>query len=304
MLPDTTNQPSDHIIRFFEGNPANKLIVIGGIHGNEKAGIQAIENILTPLEKYFLPDKGSLYFLKGNLPALIKGERFIEKDLNRLWKNDIIHRKENRYADEIPLKNLHSLIIERICNNETEGCTFIDLHTFSAKSGIFCIPADNESSIEMARSFKVPFIEKLASNLPGTTLEYFGNKGMTCVVFEGGTHGTVLAVKNLEYALWHALAYKGVISEELMQVRESRKYLSILSQQYPHHLELVYRHQLDAYQNFQMREGYYNFKPVKKSELLAMQEDQAINSPSDGYILMPLYQKKGSDGFFIVSDKK
>ncbi len=292
-----------HIIKLFEGNPGNKIIVVGGIHGNEEAGIHAIENILKSFTNYFDPGKGSVYFLKGNIPALENGERFIEKDLNRLWIPDIINRKKPVYQDEIPLKKLHSLIINDICKNKTQGCTFIDLHTFSASSGLFCIPADNPQSIEMARSFGVPFIEKLSTNLQGTTLEYFGAKGMTSVVFEGGTHGTREAVNNLTYALWHAFAYKGVIDENIDAVTKSREALRSISRQYPHHLELIYHHQLETYHNFRMKEGYYNFKPVKKHEPLALQEGKVIDSPSDGYILMPLYQEKGSDGFFIVTEK-
>ena len=53
---------------------------------------------------------------------------------------------------------------------------------------------------------------------------------------------------------------------------------------------------------FRMNPGYYNFKPVHLAEILAHDKDGPIASPQDGMIFMPLYQKEGSDGFFIVEE--
>ena len=297
------DRKKSHIIGKTGENPARKFIVIGGIHGNEQSGVHAIENILPELDKYFYKDQGTAYFLKGNIDALEKNERFIDKDLNRLWLDEYIHSNQNDIADTRSLRELHEIISQDICQGKFDNCTLLDLHTFSAKSGIFCIPAGNQKSVEFARSFGVPFIEKLSDMLPGTALSYFGNKGMTSVVFEGGTHDTAEATENLTAGLWHALAYAGLIDDNLEMVKESRKKLVEISEKYPHHLELIYRHKLEDWQNFKMNNGYYNFKPVKKSEALALQDQQEIKSPAGGYMLMPLYQKKGSDGFFIVKEK-
>jgi len=297
------DRKNKHIIEQLGNHPAHKFIVIGGIHGNEQRGVSAIEHILPELKKVFNPNKGNIYFLKGNIDALLKNERFIDKDLNRLWLNKHIQSKQTDIADTRSLRDLHELISRDICQGKYDNCTLLDLHTFSAKSGIFCIPAGNQKSVEFARSFGVPFIEKLSDMLPGTALSYFGNKGMRAVVFEGGTHDTEEATENLAAGLWHALGYAGLIDDDLEIVQESRKKLIEISKKYPHHLELIYRHKLEDWQNFKMNNGYYNFKPVKKEESLAIQDSQEIKSPAGGFMLMPLYQKKGSDGFFIVKEK-
>ncbi len=296
-------QRNEHIIEILKGNHHQKLIVIGGMHGNEKSGVDAIQNILPEFKKVFNKNKGSVYFLKGNIEALKRNERFIDKDLNRLWKDKYINGFHPEIADTKPLKILHQIIEQDICKGQYQGCYLLDLHTFSAHSGIFCIPAENKKSSVFARSFGVPFIEKLSDKLPGTALSYFGKKGMTSVVFEGGTHNTEIAVKNLEAALWHTFAWLDIIDNQLDIVLKSRENLVNISTKYPHHLELIYRHKLESYQHFKMKEGYYNFKPIKKSELLALQDKHEITSPASGYMLMPLYQKKGSDGFFIVQEK-
>jgi len=300
-----TNENSQHIVEVLGKGDKHKLIIVGGMHGNEVNGIEAIEKVIAGLKDNFDPEHGQIYFLKGNIQALQQNERFIDKDLNRLWLNKyILNNDINKIADLKPLKTLHNLIVEDICQGQFDNCVFLDLHTFSASSGVFAIPACNQKSLEFAKSFGVPFIEKLSTSLPGTALSYLGRKGMTSVVFEGGTHHSPEATRNLEAAIWHTLAYTGFLNDELPQVKQSRDLLIKISEDLPHHLELTYRHKLDNYQNFKMNSGYFNFKPVDKSEKLAVQNQQVINSPASGFMLMPLYQKKGSDGFFIVKEKK
>ncbi len=292
-----------HIIDIIGNSEDKKFVIIGGIHGNEKGGIDAILNVLPEMKKNSPIQKGKVYFLKGNLPALKLDERFIEKDLNRLWTDENLLSEEDTSPDIAQLKELHNLIVDEICQNKFDNCIFLDLHTFSAKSGVFCIPAANSRSVAFAQSFGISFIEKLSDTLPGTALSYFGNKGMTSLVFEGGTHNTAEASRTLEAGIWHSLAYAGFISPELEKVKKGRELLNEISNNYPHHLELVYRHKLEDYFNFRMNKGYFNFKPIRKSEFLAVQNNSKITSPYSGYILMPLYQRKGSDGFFIVREK-
>lgn len=59
-------------------------------------------------------------------------------------------------------------------------------------------------------------------------------------------------------------------------------------------------HAIKKGDNFVMQPGYKNFQPVKKGEILATDKNGAISAQEDGLILMPLYQKQGNDGFFLV----
>ncbi len=295
---------SPHIIDILGKDESHKVIIIGGMHGNEVSGLEAIDKVTEQLKAH--PEylkKGKVYFLKGNLSALQTGERFIDKDLNRLWLDEYITGDLEEIADTKDLKELHA-IIENICQQNYKDCTLLDLHTFSAESGIFCIPTHNKKSLDLASSFHIPFIEKLSESLPGTALAYYGNKGMTSIVVEGGTHGTSRATENLEAAIWHLLAYEGIVKDDLEIVKRSRKKLQKEGEVYPYHLELTYRHQLDDSRFFKMNKGYYNFKQIDQNEPLATHYQKQIKSPQKGFMLMPLYQKKGSDGFFIVKEIK
>jgi succinylglutamate desuccinylase len=64
------------------------LVVMTGIHGNEPAGLIAAERVLQSLEARGLPRRGDVVFLAGNLEALERRVRFVDRDLNREWTRE------------------------------------------------------------------------------------------------------------------------------------------------------------------------------------------------------------------------
>src|SRR6187455_746411 len=86
------------IIGRYQGEgPGPLLICIGGMHGNESAGILAIKEVLRLLEieKDFNPGfhyKGAFVGVLGNLPAIQKGQRFVDRDLNRMILREELDR--------------------------------------------------------------------------------------------------------------------------------------------------------------------------------------------------------------------
>ena len=67
--------------------PGPTLVCFGGIHGNEPAGVRALEAICQRLESGSVHlAAGSFYALRGNLPALDRKVRFQDQDLNRIWR--------------------------------------------------------------------------------------------------------------------------------------------------------------------------------------------------------------------------
>jgi succinylglutamate desuccinylase len=43
-----------------------------------------------------------------------------------------------------------------------------------------------------------------------------------------------------------------------------------------------------------------NFEKIKKAQIIAKNNNLEVASPIDGYLLMPLYQKIGNEGFYII----
>jgi len=53
-----------------------------------------------------------------------------------------------------------------------------------------------------------------------------------------------------------------------------------------------------------MYPDYKNFQKVSKGEVIAKDKNGEIVAPVDALILMPLYQKQGDDGFFLIKENQ
>lgn len=301
-----------HIIGCFEGNePGPLLIVLGGVHGNEPAGITAIETVFHLLEREKatrpgFPFKGTVLGLRGNLQALAQGKRFIEKDLNRQWSVGHINRLKMADASALQAedKELRELIeIIEPAIHAASKVYFLDLHTTSASGGIFTVATDDPESIRIGIGLHAPVIKGLLRGLEGTSLHYFTtqNTGIptTGVSFESGQHDDPLSVNRAIAALLNCLQIIGCVPEGSIENRYDellRRYSAGL----PKVANLVEVRRIHPGESFVMQPGYHNFKTITKGELLAHSNGKAVTAITDGMILMPLYQPQGSDGFFIV----
>lgn len=61
------------------------VLLSAGIHGNETAPIELLEELLHGVASGQITPKARVMFLFGNPAAIRKGERFIEQDINRLF---------------------------------------------------------------------------------------------------------------------------------------------------------------------------------------------------------------------------
>ena len=43
-----------------------------------------------------------------------------------------------------------------------------------------------------------------------------------------------------------------------------------------------------------------NFEKIEKGQIVAQDKNGNILSPNKGFLLMPLYQSKGKEGFYII----
>jgi succinylglutamate desuccinylase len=61
------------------------LLLSAGIHGNETAPIELLDRLLHAIARGELKPRVRMLFLFGNPPAIRKGERYLEQDINRLF---------------------------------------------------------------------------------------------------------------------------------------------------------------------------------------------------------------------------
>ena len=293
-------------------NTGKLYIVFASIHGNEKAGYYALKRLFDFLNKEKVNFKGKIIALLGNMSAFELNQRFIHKDLNRQWYPTKITKLSAlpfgllNTSEDIEQKQLLESL-QNILHNQKDkqDVLMLDLHTTSAKGACMSITNTNKQSVEFAKLIPSPVIDKMTSVISGTTLEYFDMLGLPGIAFEAGQHNDPKSIDRTFSALMSLFIKAKTIDEKYMQVFENdieelRKY----NENLPYVSEVKYHHQIEEDDEFEMKKGYVNFQEVKKGELLAKDKYGEIFCPFDGLILMPLYQKKGSDGFFIVQSKK
>tara|TARA_R110000868_G_scaffold259361_5_gene517277 strand:- start:38956 stop:39906 length:951 start_codon:yes stop_codon:yes gene_type:complete len=283
------------------------IIAVAGIHGNEATGINAIKRIINLIAPFKDTMRGRFLGLKGNIPALSVGMRYVDEDMNRLWVTSILDKirrtksRELSSIDRVEVKKLLQILDPIVLSDEE--VFYIDLHTFSGFGGLFAITSNDERHTKLLSTLGIPRIFGIQNTLQGTSMEYVEEAGQFGFAFEAGTHGSKEAEENAFAGLLVLLESLGVISKK--DIKGFDKHQSYLMNQvsgFPEKVDFQYKHIIEDGDEFVMNPGFKNFDPIKKGDWLATDKNGNIVALSDGYLLMPLYQEQGNDGFFIVRE--
>jgi hypothetical protein len=292
----------------YEGTrPGPTMVVVGGMHGNEPAGIAAVQQVLQELRSKSLPLRGRMLGLAGNLRALEQNVRYLDRDLNRLWYPDHLAGlragPRGQYSPE-DIEQLELLeIFERLDATFDHPLVVIDLHSFSAEGPPFSVFADALRNRPIAFEMRVPIIFGLEESVDGTLLGYLVDHGHIAVGFEAGQHDDPRTLDNHVAAIWMSLVAAGLLARhEVPEIERWEEQLDRAAAGLPQAVEIVYRHAITPEHEFQMDPGWSNFVELRRGQRLAVDRGGAVGSPMDGRILMPLYQALGEDGFFVARD--
>tara|TARA_B100000925_G_scaffold33295_1_gene22074 strand:- start:216 stop:1199 length:984 start_codon:yes stop_codon:yes gene_type:complete len=80
------------------GENSTAYVYSCGIHGNETAPIEIVNDMLADIESGVLKIKNPLLIIFGNIQAMREGKRFIENNLNRMFSRE--HKKYDIEDDE------------------------------------------------------------------------------------------------------------------------------------------------------------------------------------------------------------
>ena len=287
------------------------LIALGGMHGNETAGILALRRVLARLFNRRALMFGDIVALAGNRGALAQKRRFLTEDLNRLWTPSRMASLEALYLDHSAKSRLSHAedreqtellqVLEEIIRGARGDVHFLDLHTTSGPGEPFTTIADSSLSLGFARDLPVPLILGLAEILEGTLTGFLSTRGIPGVVFEGGQHGAPRSIAASEAAIWVSLRRLGIIRDSgFPEAKRARGLLRTATRGLPTVLEMRYRHPVSSENGFRMLPGFRSFQPIEAGQTLATDAHGEVTSPEAGLLLLPLYQPQGEDGFFLV----
>ncbi len=315
---------SDGLIGWVEGRSEGPLLLcIGGVHGNEPAGVRALEVMVDRVRARRDVLAGDFVAIVGNMPALAAGRRFMSYDLNRAWTpvhvgalqagrhtesdDALVHSIARRRARTPVPEDLEVVrvleLLEQIVARRRGPVYVLDLHTTSGKGGTFTSAEDHPRHRRFAMEVPFPFVLGLDEHLEGTLLGYLDAMGHTTMLCECGQHQEERAALRAVAAIWIAVRAAGLLGEE--EVPEARRAFEMLRNacvDLPRVLETVYRHGFEERDRYVTRPGFRNFQRVRAGDVVGDDRHGEVAVPSDGMLLMPLYQRLGEDGFFVVRD--
>ncbi|WP_299121332.1 succinylglutamate desuccinylase/aspartoacylase family protein [uncultured Winogradskyella sp.] len=292
---EATNRIFHHIVG---EHPGSTMVFFGGIHGNEYAGVKALDSVLKNIntkEVY-----GEIYGVYGNIKALEQNKRFLKSDLNRMWtlkqlkalKHNVELNEEEQEQEEL------FYFLNKLLAKTKSPLYFIDLHTTSSKSLPFITINDALINRKFSSCFPVPIVLGIEEYLEGPLLSYLNTLGYVSLGFESGQHTDPSAITNCEAFIHLALKNAGNLKStdakrhENELIKATKKVSSIF--------EVIYKYHIKPKEDFAMENGFESFQNIKKGALLAITDGIKIYSDYNAKLFMPLYQKSGNDGFFII----
>jgi len=285
--------------------PGPLLVCVAGIHGNEPAGVRALERVFAALGGDRDRLRGRFVGFLGNVRALGRGVRFIDMDLNRAWTEERVLALSGEAPDGAQASedlDQHELLrsLYEVIESHAGPVYCIDLHTTSATGGPFATLGDTLRNREFALRFPVVKLLGIEEQIEGGLLEWLNRLGHVTLGFEGGQHDDPSAITLHEAFIWQALEHAGLVDPEVIPDRERfEEVLVQASRGLPPIIEVRHRHPIRPSDRFQMQTGFRHFQWVEQGEVLATDVSGPIRATESGYLLMPLYQGQGEDGFFL-----
>ena len=308
------------LARLVGSAPGPVVVVVGGVHGNEPAGLRAGRRVAEALagagaDSASVPGlRGELWVLSGHRAALGQGARHLGRDLNRSFTAAEVARVAAQPSARDDAEDAEQRdLLAAVARAEDRavalggGLFLLDLHTTSAGGPPFALMGDTLRNHAAVSGLPVPVILGLEESIDGTLIEWAGERGHVGLTVESGQHRDPAAEDLHVAVIWLLLASLGALAPEARvaaqtsaQLEAHAAALRAATGPVPPVLELVYRHGVRPEDGFRMRPDYRGFQPVRRGEHLADDVRGPVRARADGLILMPLYQAQGSDGFFLV----
>ena len=285
--------------------PGPMLIAVAAIHGNERAGLAAARRALDIFSRRDGRIVGDFTALAGNLGAARLGKRYVERDMNRVWTAERIDDVERRAAAGMALDAEDAEQVEllgaiRAAIARARGPVhIIDLHTTSAHGLPFVLCGDTLRQRRFVSAFPLPLVMGLEEQVEGCLTGYWTTQGCITSCVEGGQHDDPGSIDNLEAVLLLGAESCGLLGTGLLA--ETSNAYSLLDRRrgdLPRVMEVISRHAITSEDAFVMEPGYLNLARVRRGQLLARDRQGEIRAPKDGFVMLPLYQGQGNDGYF------
>ena len=254
-------------------------IILVGVHGNEKCGIYALEKILPSLKI----ESGRVLIVYGNPKAIDQNVRYVEVNLNRMFKLDKNISEEEKKSYEYGRAQFIKKYLE-------QADVLLDIHaSFTPNSSPFVICESNAKGI----------IEYLPSNLvvsgfdkvePGGTDYYMNSIGKVGICFECGYLGDSKSIYLAEESVYAFLKARGHIQNDL--IPREQTYIN------------MYDLYLTKTKKFSLVKDFIDFEIVLKDQDIGIDGEKIIKAKKDSVILFARNVDEVGEEAFLIGENK
>ncbi|HET6470130.1 MAG TPA: succinylglutamate desuccinylase/aspartoacylase family protein [Geminicoccaceae bacterium] len=279
------------------GRPGPHAMVNALTHGNEPAGALAVARLI---DMDFRPSRGRLTLSFANAaahaafsPERPETSRFLDRDLNRLWRDDWIDADgTSREAARARELRPHLATVDLL----------LDLHTTWHVPRPFLVLADLAKTRALADAMAWPPTQQLMPGGcgEGRHLIDYGrfadpNHAATAVAVECGRHFAARSVTNARRTTWRFFAVAGMLPPEAERPAAAGGELEPAAA-----LErfCVVESYIARTGRLWLTVPYGGFGPVRAGQQVGWDGEEAIVAPLDGVILSPRPRPRPGDVAF------
>lgn len=260
-----------------EEGPTSMILV--GIHGNEKCGIDAFNKILpSPVIQ-----RGRLLLAYGNPRAIEQSVRFTDSNLNRLFRpDDMLSAKEKASYEYTRAQFLKKYL--------DQADTLLDVHASSishSKRFVIC----EKNAKEVVKYLPVDIIVSGFDEVePGGTDYYMNRAGKTGICLECGYIGDSESTQIAEESISAFLKARRHITNDLVPQKQS--YVR------------MYEKYFAKTKSFTLSKPFENFEVVAENQLIGIDGKEEVRTAKQGLILFAHNGNNVGDEVFLLGEEK
>lgn len=268
-----SNNITSKVIEIDSNKPGPALAIFAGVHGNELAGVYALQKLLPTLK----PTRGKLYIAFANPEAIKANVRMLNKNLNRCFVPD----NKGDSPENIRARELMKVLDK--CD------AMLDLHMFYDDEGepfVIC----ESNALDIAIKFDVKIISTNWSIAePGATDGYMFAQGKIGLCVECGPISkpkeyTDFAVKTI----YQFLSYFDMSPKKVAFSKATKRVVMADKS--------IYK----SSSRFKLKSGYKNFDRLSDGEVIAEDTNQKYLAQENECIIFPHYAARIGEEAYII----
>lgn len=257
--------------------PGPNLAIFAGVHGDELAGVLALQELLP----YLKITRGKLFVAFANPLGIEQNVRAVNKNLNRCFIKD----NQGTTPEDERARELMKVLDK--CD------ALLDLHMFSDDNGRpFVICEDN--AIDIAQKFEVDIVStNWAAAEPGGSDAYMYLSGKIGICVECGPRSKAEEYKDMAIkTIYQFLKYFKMTNKRVEFSTKPKRTIKAW--------QTVYKKS----EKFVLKKDLHNFDTLKNGQVIATEASKKYRAKSGEFIIFPNYRAGVGDEAYIIGKEQ